>query len=236
MKIVIASILLLASASPLAAQTVAATPAVVTVVPPVATQVAGKLFPVGTYRKLLGDTLGKMMTGMIDQMGDMPIAEIVKAAGIEQSNVAKLDKASVNQIMAIVDPAYKERMRLTTDSMFKAMIPLFEQMEPDLRLGLAESLTNRFTVQQLGELNTFFDTPTGSSFASQQMLLFMDPAVIGRMQAQMPKMIKAMPELVGGAIKATANLPKPKKYADLTEADKAELSKLLGIDASKMSK
>ena len=236
MKTAFTAAMLIAVASPVAAQTVAATGATITIAPPAATEIADKLFPPGTYRKMLGESFGKMTSGMIDQMGEVPIAEFVKAAGVSPINAPKLDKATINQIMAIIDPAFKERTRLTTDGMFKGMIPLFEQMEPDLRAGLAESLTHRFTSSQLSELKTFFATPTGSSFASQQMLLFTDPAVMGKMQAQMPKIMQAMPTLIGDAIKATAGLPKPRKYADLTNAERNRLATLLGIDPAKMKK
>ena len=206
------------------------------VVPPVATAIAAKLFPDGIYRKMLGETFSKMISGMMDRMTELPMADFMKAAGIEQEQAAKLDKASMAEIMSITDPAYKDRMRLTMDAMFKGMIPLFEQMEPELREGLAESLAHKFSVAQLGELKAFFDTPTGSSYASQQMMLFMDPAVMGRMQAQMPKIMQAMPSLIGDAVKATAGLPKPKKYSDLSPAERDKLAKLLGIDPAKMKK
>ena len=160
----------------------------------------------------------------------------MKSYGFEPDSAPKLDKATLKKVMMILDPVFKERMRLTMDGMFKNMIPLFEQMEPELRMGLAESLAHRFSATELGELKTFFDTPTGNSFASQQMLLFMDPAVMGRMQAQMPKIMQAMPTLIGDAVKATAALPKAKKYADLTPSERNELAALLGIDPKKAKK
>jgi len=221
----------LAMATPTFAQTAVArteTPAPAVAASPLATDIAAKLFPDGTYRRMLGDTFTKMMSGMIDQMGNVPLGDIAKSYGLDTEAATKLDKATLNKIMAILDPAFKQRMQLVTDGMFKAMIPLFESMEPELRAGLAESLTSRFTPTELGELRTFFATPTGNSFAAQQMLLFMDPAVMGRMQAQMPKIMQAMPALVGDAAKAAATLPKAKKYKDLTQAERDELGQLLG--------
>jgi hypothetical protein len=224
--------------TPLHAQPVVAADAAATAptAPSTATAIAAKLFPDGTYRKMLGPSFTKMMSGMIDQMGDVPLGDLMKSYGFEPDSAPKLDKATLNKVMTILDPAFKERMRLTMDGMFKNMIPLFEQMEPELRAGLAESLGNRFSATELGELKTFFDTPTGNSFASQQMLLFMDPAVMGRMQAQMPKIMQAMPALIGDAVKATAALPKARKYADLTPSERDELAALLGIDPKKMKK
>ena len=228
---------LMTLAVPLSAQTVVTssdTPTAAVTVSPTATAIAAKLFPDGTYRRMLGDSIGKMMSGMVDQMGNVPLGDLAKAYRIDPEAAAKLDKATVNKIMVIVDPAFRDRMKLVMDGMFKGMIPLFEQMEPELRAGLAEALAHRFTASQLGELDAFFATPTGNSFASQQMLLFMDPAVMGRMQAQMPKIMQAMPALVGDAAKAAASLPKAKKYQDLTEAERNELAALLGVDPKKM--
>ena len=220
---------------PVAASPIAALPVSVSLgtASPGAAVIAAKLFPDGTYRKILGETFSKMMSGMIDQLGDVPLDDFMKAYGVDATAAPKLDKPTMNKIAAIVDPAFKDRTRLMMNTILRGMIPLFETMEPELRAGLAESLTRRFTLAELRELTTFFDTPTGSSFASQQMMLFMDPAVMGRMQMQIPKITRALPALAGDAIKATAGLPKAKKYADLTPPERRELATLLGISPKK---
>lgn len=237
MKSMIA-LLTLALATPVTAQTVAAATDIAVPAPasPVAVEIAGKLFPDGTYRRMLGPQFSKMMSGMTDGIGAMPMGPFLKAAGLPESDAAKLDKATLGEIMEIVDPYYKERMRRTMDGMFAAMVPLFEQLEPDLRAGLAISLSNRFSIVQLNELRSFFSTPTGSAFASQQMLLFMDPAVMGKMQAAMPKIMQELPNLVAAASKSTAELPKARSYKDLSPAERDKLMTLLGIDPKKAKK
>ncbi len=231
------ALIALALASPVSAQTAVETtaaPATEAKASPLATEIAAKLFPDGTYRRMLGPSFTKMMSGMTDSLGSMPIGPILQAAGLDEKTLPNLDKASIGEIMEIIDPAYKERMRRLVDGMFAAMIPLFEKMEPDLRDGLALSLQSRFSPAQLGELKGFFSTPTGSAFAAQQMMLFMDPAVMGKMQAQMPKIMEAMPGLVAEATKVTADLPKAKSYKDLTAEERTKLARLLGIDPKKM--
>ena len=197
---------------------------------PLAADIAAKLFPDGTYRKMLGPAMTQMMSGMTDNMATLPIGPIMKAAGLPEEKVAQLDKATLGEIAAITDPYFKERLKRGMDAMFAAMIPMFEKLEPDLRSGLAVSLDNRFSQAQLGELKTFFATPTGSSFASQQMLLFMDPAVMGKMQAALPKIMQEMPAMISAMTEATKDLPKPKAYKDLTPAERAKLAQLLGVD------
>ena len=225
----------LAVAAPLSAQT-AAPSLTAEAATPLASEIAAKLFPDGTYRKMLGPQMTQMLSGMTDGVGGMPMGPLLKAAGLPEVDAAKLDKTTMDQIMAIVDPAYKQRMRLMMDGMFAAMIPLFEKLEPDLRAGLAVSLDHRFSATQLAELRGFFATPTGNAFAAQQMLLFMDPAVMGRMQAAMPKIMAGMPQLIATAVKTNDRLPKAKKYEDLTPAERTKLAALLGVDEGKSRK
>ena len=237
MKLVLAFVSMVL-ASPLLAQSRLPAGAAISNPPasPIATEVAAKLFPNGTYRRMLGPQFSKMMSGMADGIGTMPLGPILKAAGLPEADAAKLDKATLGEIMAILDPVYKERTRRTTDAIFGAMVPMFEQLEPDLRDGLALSLDHKFSSAQLGELRTFFSTPTGNMYASQQMLLFTDSAVMGKMQAAMPKMMQSMPQLVEAAIKSTADLPKAKSYSDLTPAERDKLARMLGVDPSSLKK
>lgn len=233
----IVTMMALALATPVLAQTDAPAPppaAVAKPASPAATAIAARLFPDGTYRKMLGPQFTQMMSSMTGSAGNMPMGPFLRAAGIDETKAARLDKVTIAQIMEIVDPAYRQRTDLMVTGMFKEMIPLFESMEPDLRDGLAQSLDNRFSAAQLAELGTFFATPTGSAFASQQMLLFMDPAVMGKMQAQMPKIMEAMPGLVAKAMKSMEGLPKPKELKDLTKEERARLAALLGIDPKEM--
>jgi hypothetical protein len=237
MKKALLAVLALGIATPSLAQTeVKPTETQQTTASPLATEIATKLFPDGTYRKLLGPTFTQMLSGMFDNMGSVPLGQIARAVGADEKVAAALDKAKSDEIMAIIDPAFKQRMGLTMESMFTAMIPLFETMEPDLRDGLALSIQSKFTPVQLAELKSFFATSTGASFASQQMLLFADPAVMGKMQAQMPKIMAAMPDLLVKAFKATESLPKPREMKDLTEAERTKISELLGLKPEKAKK
>ncbi|MFZ4748399.1 MAG: hypothetical protein ACOYLK_16195, partial [Sphingomonas sp.] len=59
---------LMALAAPISAQTVITssdTPVAPVTVSPMTTGIAAKLFPDGSYRRMLGDSLGKRMSGMV---------------------------------------------------------------------------------------------------------------------------------------------------------------------------
>jgi hypothetical protein len=233
MKYRFLTVLTLAVASPVWSQTPPA-PSTEVQASTVATEVATKLFPDGTYRKLLGPTFTQMVSGMVDNMTSIPLGGFLRAVGLDEQTATELDKVKTEEIMAILDPAYKQRLKNMTTGMFSAMIPLFEKIEPDLRDGLALSLQSKFSQAQLEDLKSFFATPTGASFASQQMLLFTDPAVMGKMQAQMPKIMATMPEIIGQLAKSGETLPRPRKFEDLSEAERKKIIELLGIDPKKV--
>lgn len=237
MKYLYLTALALGMAAPAFAQTeTKAAEVTALVASPVATEIATQLFPDGTYRRLLGPTFTQMMSSMVDNIGSVPVPELARAVGADEKAVKALSKVSAVELMAIIDPAFKQRQKLMMEATFTAMIPVFETMEPDLRDGLALSIQSRFTPVQLAELKLFFATPTGASFASQQMFLFSDPAVMGRTQARMPKIMAAMPEFIGKAIKATEGLPKPRKMGDLTAAERERVSEMFGMKSEKGAK
>lgn len=198
--------------------------------------IAGKLLPDGTYQKLIGGTMGKMMGGMTDQMTAMPIAPFVKAAGLPEADVAKLGQTTIRQIVQIVDPAYEQRMHIIMPTMMEEMGKVMTQFEPQMREGLATAYATHFSSAQLSDIDHFFNTPSGAAFASQNMSIAADPAVMQRMQAFMPTLMKAMPGIMQKAMAATANLPKPKTPATLTDADRAKLAQLLGVSPDKLKK
>lgn len=219
------------SATPNAEGTAAAAPSSAAAV-----EIAAKLFPDGSYRKMLGPAMTNMISRMSDQMTAMPIGPLLKSFDLPDDQASKFDKATIDEIVAISDPYFKERMRLGMDALFARMIPIFENLEPDLREGLAKSLDNRFSQSELADIRTFYATPSGNTYASQQMLLFVDPAVMGKMQAGMPKIMEAMPDMIKAMAEATKDLPPAKAYKDLTPAERERLLKLLGINSGKTKK
>jgi len=198
--------------------------------------IAGKLLPDGTYRKMMGGMMGKMMGGMTDQMAAMPIGPYLKLAGLPESDIAKLGQTTIKQIMEIVDPAYQQRMHIIMPAMMDEMGKVMTQFEPDMREGLAEAYATHFTSAQLTDIDHFFNTPSGTAFAGQNMMIAADPAVIQKMQAFMPKLMQAMPDIIQKASQAAASLPKAKTPETLTDADRAKLAQLLGVSPDKLKR
>ena len=194
--------------------------------------VVDKIFPVGTYRRMMNGTLSKMMDSMMDGVMKMPIVQFARIGGVPEEKLAGLDEASMDQISAIIDPNFRQRTKLGMDAMLGSMVDMMDGFEPKVRDALTRAYARKFDGKQLGELAAFFKTPTGDLYARESMMMFMDPEIMGEMQALMPEMMKKMPEMAAKAEAATKSLPPPRKIAELSQEERGKLAKLLGVKAS----
>ena len=194
--------------------------------------VVDKIFPVGTYRRMMDGTMSKMMDSMMDGMMKMPIAQFAHIGGVPEEKLAALEESSMEQISAIIDPHFRQRTKLGMDAMMGSMVDMMDGFEPKVRNALTRAYARKFDGKQLGELATFFGTPTGDLYARESMMMFMDPEIMSEMQALMPEMMKKMPEMAAKAEAATKDLPPPRKVADLSRQERGKLAKLLGVEAS----
>ncbi|AKM09040.1 DUF2059 domain-containing protein [Croceicoccus naphthovorans] len=188
------------------------------------------VFPKGTYERMMRGTMEQMTGQMMDAMVDMPMRDIVGQMGVPKEDLDKLGKGTLREMMAILDPAFMERMQLTNGVIMNGMVDVMTTMEPAMREGLAEAYADRFSAAELNELTAFFATPTGGKYAANSMMIFMDPKMMAKMQESMPRIMEAMPALIGKAQEATAHLPKPRKPEDLSEAERKQLMDLAGAD------
>lgn len=192
------------------------------------------IFPTGTYARIMKEAMGGMMDKMMEGVGKMPLRDIAAVGGVPEEKIQKLGDGTLKEIMAIYDPRYEERMQLTMRVMSDEMTKLMTEFEPAIREGLVEAYASRFNADQLGELNRFFATPTGTAYAADAMTIFMDPAVVGKMTEMMPAIMKRMPAIAGTMTKATASLPAPRKLEDLTSPERERLASLLGVPVDEL--
>jgi hypothetical protein len=164
----------------------------------------------------------------------MPLKKIAQIGGLDEQQATALDKVNLTEVMAIYDPHWQERAKLSMQAMMGAMADFFTTIEPDLRDAMAHAYARHFTATELDDLNRFFATPSGTKFASQYMTIMTDPAVVDATKAMMPKMMQQMPQFIAAAQKAAAALPPPRKIEDLSPTEKTKLAKALGVDESKL--
>ncbi|MCE7796590.1 DUF2059 domain-containing protein [Sphingobium sufflavum] len=193
-------------------------------------------FPVGTYRKMMGGNFTKMMEGMSSRMLDMPVRDLVAMGGMSAEETARMSDATMRQVMEILDPAFEQRNKAMFDTMIMAMADIMNDLEPEIRVALADAYAGRFTMAQLQDLNRFFATPTGKYYAENAMTLAMDPAFTDKIMKLTPRIMEAMPRIVKSAMAQTKGLPPRESYGTLSPADRERLGKLLSLPPAEAEK
>lgn len=194
----------------------------------IATRIAARVLPEGSMRKIMAGTLNGVTNSVVNRMMDMPIKDLAGISGVDPEKLKTLGPGTAKDIMKIMDPAFETRMQITMKVMTSQLTELMVTFEPSMRDGMAEAYARRFSVDQLNDLERFFNSPTGSLYAQQVMEMGSDPAIMGRMQTFIPKMTQAMPAMMREVAAQTASLPKPRKAGDLTAAEKQKLAEMFG--------
>jgi hypothetical protein len=121
---------------------------------------------------------------MIDQMM-RPMMENLRNAMAQapqmQAAFAKDPKAKA-MLDAFVDEELRHSMALTKSSM------------PTMMDAMARAYARRFTVAQLNDVSTFFDTPSGKLYAEQAPTIMADPDVLAAQRAVMEQSIRGTME------------------------------------------
>lgn len=198
--------------------------------------VVDQVFPVGTYARLMNGSLDAVMKSAMDSVSSLPLRDLARMGGISEDKVKTMGPGSLREVVAIIDPAHQQRTELAMNVLMTNMTGVMSQMEPEVRSGLTVAYANHFSAAQLQELQQFFATPTGRDYAANSMFLFMDPAVMDKMQALMPELAKQMPAILTKIEAATKDLPKPREYADLSRTERAQLAKLLGVSEAELAR
>lgn len=203
----IAFSLALLAAAPVSAQTVPP-PEISKSHEAAAARVVDKLWPLGTYRRMMDGTMSKMMDSMMGSMFGMKASDIDSPEGKDAVRKETGDK-TLAQLAEEKDPHFRERTKIFMDVMTREMVPLMETIEPSVRDSLARVYARDYSEAQLGEIDAFLATPTGKLFGSKWMMSFVDPEMVANMSKIAPTMMQAMPEIMKKVEAATAHLPPP---------------------------
>lgn len=202
----------LAVSAPVIAQGDAAKPAVAPVDPirmKLAEQTVARLIPPGTYQKIMKDMMDTMAGGIVDQMMGMDASIIADMAGAAEGG--KEAEAAKGKTMADIaaekDPNFKERMDITFKVMFSEMGNLMSEMEPTVRTAMSSIYARKYSAKELNDMNAFFATPSGATFAGNFMATFTDKEMMQASFGMMPRVMEAMPAIMKKVEAATAHLP-----------------------------
>lgn len=217
-RVIFAAALALAPAGALA-QTAPAVPAPAPAAAPLpdvdparlaaARPVIDRIWPLGTYARLMHGAMDQIMHTTMGSMYDMPMDQVMAAAGQSGAASDKDKGKTMGDMMAEGDPNYRQRMDATMKVMMAEMTRIMTEVEPDVREALAHAYARRFTVEQLGDLDRFFQTPTGAIYANESLMMMMGPDMMQAMQSFAPRLMREMPAIMAKAAEATKDLPPP---------------------------
>ncbi|MEP3225394.1 MAG: DUF2059 domain-containing protein [Parasphingorhabdus sp.] len=166
------------------------------------------LFPLGTYERMMRGTMDQMMDQMMMGMGNMRMGDLAGAGGVAREDVpGEFGDKTLAELATEMDPHYEERTKISTKVIMDEMVNMMITMEPAVRSALTNIYARKFTVGQLDEMNSFFATDTGSAFARDYMMVFVDPEMMQSMMSMVPEMMQAMPAIMKKVEDATAHLP-----------------------------
>ena len=201
---------------------------------PAALKIIDQVFPVGTYRTMMDESVKPMMSSMFGATEQLPVSMMGGLLGLSPDEVTAMGDTTIGEVMAIMDPAFEQRTALSAQLSIDLLDSVVDTIEPPVRAGLARAYAVKFTDQQLEEMHAFFSTETGSYFASQSFLIFTDPQVMAAMSDMMPVMMEQIPPLAEKLEADMAELPAPRQYSDLTAAQRSTLADLLGMTPAEL--
>ncbi len=187
------------------------------------------LIPSGSLEKMMDNLYGKMLRTVLGEMGSNSDLMLSIKTGVESEKIAALDANTKNAVADLFDPHRKEREA----QVIKVVRPLISEaladIEAPMRAGLAKAYARKFSADQLTELNSFFATPTGQSFAGESLALQADPEVMLAVVKAIPPMVTKFLDRAPAIEGQFKELPKEKALGDLSDAEMKKLAKLMKV-------
>ena len=194
---------------------------------PQAQRIIARMIPEGTLSEMMGSMFDKML-GPIMQMGGTAATSTVTAATGLSAPDLDLEPEQVEELAGLFDPAWDVRQEREMAMFPDMMAQMMDVMEPGMRKAMAELYAINFNPTELNEIEAFFLTETGTSYARKSFTMSSDPRVISATMEAMPAIMGTIGSLEQKFAEATADLPAKRGFADLTAAEKAKVAEITG--------
>ncbi len=201
---------------------------------PLARGIVDKMMPPGTLGEMMGSMFDGMLGPIMEMATDVSASDVADLLGVESDELS-LDDEQAAEAAAILDPALQERSKRMTEVMPAILSKAMETMEPGMRKALSETYAVYFDKQELTDIDAFFSTKSGVTFARKSMMMSSDPRFMGAMMQSMPAMMGSFGEMEQEMKAAMADLPEPRAYPDLTEDERRRLAELTGLGQDQIS-
>lgn len=176
----------------------------------IAERLVDRIWPVGTMHRMMEST----MASTVDAAAGMEELAVDWADGGDKAERRAQHEARTGRPLRRTPPPETTTTEPSMAELNAIMEPLFAEMEPPMRVALARIYARRYSVEQLGELDSFFATPTGAAYAADSLTLMNDPEMAAAMTEAMSAMMSAMPKSMTGAYSEEAAVEAAAAAAD----------------------
>ena len=197
-------------------------------------QVAMRILPAGSYRRIMGETFQQMMGPIRDSFANLPVVQIAQIAGVPQEDISIQDNATIGELTAIIDPYFEQRQSAILGLISEILIGVMDEAEPGVRKGLARAYARRFAASEMNEMLAFFETDTGAKFAQESMAIYASKEVLAASAELAPSIFEKMAGIEEQITKRLADLPPERSFSDLSTEERARLAELLGVDVDEL--
>lgn len=201
---------------------------------PLAKTIVGKMIPEGSMSEMMDKMMGGSLGSIMKLAGEaVPKQKLAEKLG---TNAFALDMSDNDaaELLSVFDPQWKERQKREADMMPKIMGDILSVMEPPMRKAISELYAINFSTKELSEIDAFFSTETGTNFARKSFTMASDPRVMAASMEALPQMMGSFAKIETMMAQATADLPKPRNFSQLTADEKAFVTEASGLSAEEI--
>lgn len=152
-----------------------------------AERVVDRVWPVGTFRRMMESTFAGTMPVVAGQ--EMATTAWAADDDSKEARRARHEARTGRRIGGGTAEPEPEDAMASFNAVF---LPAVERLEPPMRAAIARIYARRYDLTQLGELEAFFSTPTGAAYAADSLTLMSDPEMVAAMQAATMEMVGAL--------------------------------------------
>lgn len=142
----------------------------------------------------------------------MPNADTILAAFAERLGIDTADMTREQRIRAVEerggmqDRHFRERLDIALSVTTRVTGELLQELEPQMRGVMVTLVARQFSVEEIGEMTSFFATPAGQRWVRMSMTIGHDPAYQEILVLMAPRMLEAQQRIDAAVREATAHL------------------------------
>lgn len=200
---------------------------------PLARQIVMKVLPDGAMMEVMGSTFDGVLGPIMEMANGDTGGALATALGYRPEELA-LDEAQTAEVLAIIDPAWRERNSAISSVTQATLADMMTRMEPIMRNVMGELYAIYFDEQELRDISAFFDTESGLSFARQSYAMAGDRRIMAAMFQDPELLFGAFAQLPAQMEEAMAAVPQARTFADLSKAERSRLVELTGFSEAEL--